>query len=373
MTNMTVIPSLNRIVAILILMCFSLGSLAQNQTVHLGLQQGMSNGTVNSFTQIYDTENSPLISNELNVVCADSVFIYIGLRRDGFYRLNQTTGEWKVMTREEGLLSNAVREIHPDGKGGLWIAYYLRGVDYIDKDGAITHYGNTNIKGLHDPNWCALFDGQGKLYVGHVMHGLSVIDTKTLKFTNYTDTIGSWLKSGEVHAMCWGDNGKLWLGTYRGVYVYNPKNNECESFLPTESSVYAIAKKRNGQMIIGVQDKGQFAVFEDRDGNIWTSDGNEGLEVTLHERPLFESIDTVFPSYSFNGVPSVRDCYKVDGISYLATIDGLWTVDQNGVVSERKDINKQLDVVYTNAVRLDKQGKIWIGTFGGGLFVYERG
>lgn len=395
LTNMAIIPLLYRLIVFFSLMVFSLGASAQNHTIHLGLQQGMSNGTVNSFSQdkfgkvwmategglhcwdgfrfkVYDTENSPLTSNELNVVCADSDYIYIGLRRNGLYRLNQTTGEWKVLTRQEGLLSNAVREIHPDSKGGLWVAYYMRGVDYIDKDGNITHYGNTNIKGLPDPNWCALFDGKEKLYVGHVTHGLSVIDIKNLSFTNFTDTVGSWIKSTEVGSMCWDANGKLWLGTSKGVYVFNPKTNECENFTPTGSTVVTLYKRRNGQMLVGEYDSGQFAFLEDRDGNLWSADGKNGINVSLHEKPLFASIDTVFPSYSFPGVPFVRDCCKVDGISYIATIDGLWTVDQNGVVSERKDINKQLEVIYSNAVRVDKQGKIWLGTFGDGLYVFTK-
>lgn len=369
-------------------------SSAQYQTIHLGLQQGMSNGKVNSFTQdrlgrvwmategglhcwdgfrfrVYDTENSSLDSNELNVVFADSDFIYVGMRRDGLYRLDVSSGEWKKWTRNEGLLSNAVTALQSDGKGGLWISYYLRGVDHMDCNGAITHYGNENIQGLPDPNWCSVFDGNGKLYIGHVMNGLSVVNISDMSFVNYTDTLDSWLRSTEVGALCWASDGNLWVGTNKGVYIYNPQSGKCESFTPTESNVVELVRTRDGSMLVGEYGKGEYAIMEDRDGNVWKSDGQDGLNVMLHEHPLFTSVDTVFPTYSFQGAPPVRDCFQSGGIYYLATPDGLWTVDKAGTVKERKDINSQMDVIFSNAVRVDRQGKIWIGTFGSGIYVFS--
>lgn len=65
-------------------------------------------------------------------------------------------------------------------------------VDYYDrKTKLFTPYSSKNVKGLEGNNWVSKEDGNGNLYIGHHLRGLSIVSLKdrTAKIISMTPII----------------------------------------------------------------------------------------------------------------------------------------------------------------------------------------
>ena len=387
---------------LLLLFFFShyVGGMAQSRIIHLGLQQGMSNGYVLDMAQdqqgrvwmatqgglhcwdgyrftVYDTENSPLTSNELNTVLPDKdgIHLWVGTRRDGLFCLNTQTGEWNVLTSHDGLASNGVTRLHYASDGGFWVACYQRGVNHLAIDDTLKFYTDYNVKGLLPPNWTALDDGHGYLYIGHLNEGLSRVDLQSLSLENYrwNDIVGltdEQQKQNDVFYLCWSPDSMLWAATMKGVAVFSPREKRFVRFIPTESNVTFILCRKNGQMMWGEYNKGEYALMEDRYGNLWKSDGHHGITVECHEQPLFAPYDTLFSSPVVAGLNDIKDTCRIGSTLYIATFEGLWKQTENGQLTKCEELNSLMDTELTNCLATDRQGKLWVGTFALGYFVF---
>jgi len=369
---------------------------AQNDCISLGLMQGMNNGRVVSMAQddwgriwmategglncwdgyrftVYDTDNTPLLSNELNFVMADGDSLYIGTRRDGLYILNLQTFSWTVLTRNEGLLSNAVTQMRKSDDGGIWITYYLRGVDFRGKNGKFTHFSKQTVKNLKDPNWVSANDNNDRLYIGHVMDGLSIVDTKSKKLLhNWKEIyVGTSPKTTEVAALWWDGSKYMWVGTPVGVFLYNTKSEKFEKFLPAEYHIKSIVSTSNGEKLFGGEENGKYAIMQDRSGNIWTSNFQHGVRIFSHEKPVFAATDSTENLLFNKALEFQTGSAKVGNVKYIPRPDGLWKQNPDGSIVEMENINKQLSVKYLNSVAVDKKGKLWLGSFGSGIYVFK--
>lgn len=113
--------------------------------------------------------------------------------------------------------------------GNLWITTYWRGVDYFDKKaGKFIHYNTQTVPGLASDNiWSVVDGGDGKLYMGHVHHGFSVLSLKDKKVKNFMhdpeDPVS--LPGNGVTCIYKDLSGNIWLGTDRGWHcsIRKPK------------------------------------------------------------------------------------------------------------------------------------------------------
>ena len=168
---------------------------------------------------------------------------------------------------------NAIRDLHKDRNGNLWIATWGNGVYKVDfkkkkiipylKDGLI---GNTrsimeskngqiwigtrnglckyipdtdtfkiyrNI--INDPEsisentaFAIYEDDKGDIWVGTYGGGLNKMDIKTEKFTHYTTKDG--LIDNNVTSIMSDKKGNLWLSTFTGLSVFNPTTKKFDNF-----------------------------------------------------------------------------------------------------------------------------------------------
>lgn len=171
----------------------------------LGVEDGMSSNYVVSVTQdkkgylwiatesglnrfdgrqfnIYTKNNSGLSGNELNVVLADPYEnkVWIGTQRDGLcYFDYETETISRIPATGNYMLSNDITDLSVAADSGLWITHYHFGVDYYDrKTKLFTPYSSKNVKGLEGNNWVSKEDGNGNLYIGHHLRGLSIVSLK---------------------------------------------------------------------------------------------------------------------------------------------------------------------------------------------------
>ena len=56
---------------------------------------------------------------------------------------------------------------------------------------------------------------------------------------------------------------------------------------------------------------------------------------------------------------------------WIGTENGLYSY-QNGAIVEEKEINNQLEDKMIYGILRDKEGKLWVGTFGKGIFIFDN-
>lgn len=255
-----------RKIFVLWLLLLSVVSLAQPYSVkQLGIEKGLSNNYVVSIAQdkqgflwfateeglnkfdgtrfiTYlkneDLTRQGITGNELNCLLDDpqDSILWIGTQRAGLNAYDYVNNTFLCYRHDgenpESLITDDVTKIVAATDGNLWITTYWRGVDYFDKKaGKFIHYNTQTVPGLASDNiWSVVDGGDGKLYMGHVHHGFSVLSLKDKKVKNFMhdpeDPVS--LPGNGVTCIYKDLSGNIWLGTDRGLALFNP---EAENFI----------------------------------------------------------------------------------------------------------------------------------------------
>lgn len=101
-----------------------------------------------------------------------------------FYRHNEAV--------PESIITDDVTNVIAAADGNLWVTTYWKGIEYFDKEtGHFSHYNTANIPGLVSDNiWTVADGGNGKLYVGHVHNGFSILSIKDKRAKNFVHDPG---------------------------------------------------------------------------------------------------------------------------------------------------------------------------------------
>jgi signal transduction histidine kinase/ligand-binding sensor domain-containing protein len=233
---------------------------------------------------------------------------------------------------KNAISGNAVREICEDGNGKLWIGTEDGGLNIFDTatgefkkftpSGKKTDIAYFNIHGL-------LCDGN-KLWIGTFEHGLDIMDINTGKVLKHyaAGTGAHQLKSNFIVTLYKTKKGIIYLGTSRGLYRYNRKEDNFIFIpqIPLYSFVHSITEDHNGNLWIATFNYGLFcyhpsnnafqnflhqpnnkksigsstvtSVFEDSDNRIWVGTEGGGLCLLNNDGKTFISYSTKqgFPS-----------------------------------------------------------------------------
>lgn len=415
----------------------------------LGIEQGLSNNSVLSITQDkegflwfateeglnkfdgnrfinYYKHAGRISGNELNCVYADphEPIIWVATQRAGMNAYNYETDELTVFVHESSnpasLITNDVTRIYPAADGNLWFSTYYRGVEYFDKKThQFTHYNTETLPGLPaDNTWTVMDDGNGRIYLGHVGQGMSIISLKNRHVKNYRHIPGDMYSLPGDHVSCiYKDNtNNIWVGTDRGAALFNP---ETEKFFhirsstdnPLTSNVFDIRQMDDNKIWIATELNGiyildlkqhffmspeQFTpehitvgsndyslsnptvrnLFQDSFRNIWIGTYGGGINFVGHTPPLFNT-------HSFSPIREDRSSLNNRTVLSLCTgsDNRLWIgTDGGGINLFEKDkriavFNEENGSISHNSVIgqfRDSQGNLWIGTFFAGVNLYNH-
>jgi|GEM_PF-685737 ligand-binding sensor domain-containing protein len=153
---------------------------------------------------------------------------------NGLIRFHKKNESYKVFTTKDGLMNNIIVSILVGPDGGKWIGTYGGGLQYYDDEQwrvftpygrGTTHYGPQWVsyspgEGLGDLwVYSALFDPGGVLWVA-TWKGVSRFDGKVFKTLSTGDgMVDKWVYTINVDR-----DGSLWFGTEGGVNRYDGKN-----------------------------------------------------------------------------------------------------------------------------------------------------
>ena len=238
-------------------------------------------------------------------------------------------------TVNDGLAQSTVYSTCQDSRGFLWFATYGGGVSKFD---GVKFETFTTKDGLPSNKiYCITEDSKGNMWIGG-REGLTIYDG--YKFQNFSDT--NELSSNNIRCIKQGDGDDVWIATSGGgIMKFNGesflKYNTDNGLLSNE--VYDIEVLNNGDVLLATK-KG----------------------VNLFNGKRF----TIFDSKNIHGNRSIR-CVEEIGENEI------WYGAYNGgvckVINGKHscfDLNNNVKNVMS--ILKSKNGDVWIGTFGEGVF-----
>lgn len=138
------------------------------------------------------------------------------------------------------------------------------------KDGVFTHYGSNH--GIVSKNiWAILENPDSSLWIGTLGEGLQLMDLKTGKIKKFSMN-DSGLGTDYIISLCHGDNGKVYIGTSVGLFVYNPETGEITRFNDPrhkESNYYVSQVFYDSRGLLWIATEKELSVYDPAKGKIY--------------------------------------------------------------------------------------------------------
>lgn len=300
------------------------------------------------------------VSNDLNMVYADrhEPVLWIATRSDGldaFHYRTATFEHFPLATASPGgarqggaqapaaLHDASVTGITPDGAHALWLTSWMGGFTCMDKRARLfLHFGRHNLPQLpNDSLWCLLPLSRGGhcaltvggkplqvsrlLAVGHVNRGLTLVDLGTRRCHNYPIVRcfkARYVAEDGVRAMVADGRGNLWLGTEKGLALFDMKHRRAievpgvsglVNHLSLQGDSLRVSTRDMGLLTLSVSDYYRHSqrpvlhavslaptglnpslavttTYADRSGHLWIGTLEEGLLLFRPNPPLFRPL-----------------------------------------------------------------------------------
>lgn len=297
-----------------------------------GTNSGLSNySRVNNNFNNITTGNGPraLSDNTIYTISADNANnLWIGTE-DGLNILDIKTGNMRhyfpVGRDVSSISGRVVKSILNDRDGITWIGTYDAGINKYDRNLTFFSLKKSNpydVFGLNAPFVSSLAYGDnGDIYVGTDGGGLSIYHPTTGLFEHIPLHVPGVESSNlKILALERSRDRSLWIGTYQsGLFRLDPANGSITHF----------AKGSTDQALNSNE---VFCLKEDKAGRMWVGTNGGGVNV----------YDPRTKSFLKYGPP-------IEG-------ENMQFIPLNG---------------YIRALEEDKQGRMWVGSYGTGIAVYD--
>ncbi len=323
-------------------------------------------------------DSTSLIQNTIRYIYEDSHKILWVATEEGLSRYNRDKENFTNFTHDADdtntISSNRIRKIYEDKNNVLWISTENGLNKYNRKNNTFKKYFRdfNNQYSISDNFVRTTFeDSKGNFWVG-TESGLDLFDREKEKFDHFKHEPGNpnSLSESIITRICEDKYGYLWVGTrYGGVNKLDYKRKSFVRYVFNVSDPNSLSYNT-------IRD-----IYEDKDGNLWIATNGGGLEKydRKNDRFLHYQKDFYDP-YSLSS--DALQCIYEDrsGIIWIGTdFGGVNKFDKrkNQFVYFGNNSNFS-KIVNTNSILSfyedpkDKGRTIWVGTWGGGLALYDR-
>lgn len=283
---------------------------------------------------------------------------------------NKTLANYRHTQGEEfGLGNYAVREIFENDVGDIWLGYFPSGASIIDRQASSFH----NIKpDNNDPHSiigggiaAVIEDSPGHYWIGSGW-GLTYYDEQTgtaERFFHEANNPNS-IAGNSVLSLLKDAQGDLWIGTWtKGLSRYHRESKTYTHYMPINNDKTSLC----GYEI--------WDIFEDSGGDIWFA---TELGVCRYNRKTgdFTQFKPEAKDLAGNNQLYSRMVYEDRNKQiWIASSTGLYLL--NPTTGAFKAYHHQQDTLSlpVNFIRIiyeDSQHRMWIGTHGGGLCLFDK-
>ena len=308
---------------------------------------------------------------------------------------------------KNGLSSNTVNAIIKDRYGYMWFATddglnRFDGMNfsvYRHNPADSTSIGAGSILSMQE-------DQQGDIWLGS-NNTLSRYNHAKNSFINY-----DFSKRGAIRSLCIYHKGRVWAGTYNGLYLLNPQTGNIKTYIADQAksnqlnsnciiSIFEDSRHRIWMGTIAglhlyVEETNSFKRFlpdkadpnslpdkiirtiaEDNKGNIWLGTQDNGLAVIHPDGKKFsnfrysaEDINTL----SNNRIHSISA--DNTGNLWVGTDNGLNIFDPQTTKAVRVSVDRRNKYCFNgksvSSIFIDKEGIYWFGTLQSGVNKYDK-
>ncbi len=301
-------------------------------------------------------------------------------------------------------------EVYHDSRDIIWITTYGNGLFALHTGGQVQHY--TTERGLLPTNYmlCITEDKSGEIWVGTEFAGVAKISLTTYAtkfFYPAPSEAGS--RANAVRLIYQDAAERYWLGTRTGyLYVCDPLLRRVHAHQIPGGLPYTIAEDKNGNKWVGTKGKGLFVFsqtgsgtprnyrLKDYDRQLSSSNNIFSIIRDSRERMWIASFggglhlaEERHGELNFRRIPALtpgQDMMRVliqdrQGVMWVGTNEGVNAFDPDEIIEdENRYVNFNFDIkndstLNNNEVKAlleDRQGRIWLGTNGGGLNLLMR-
>ncbi len=260
-----------------------------------------------------------------------------------------------------------VTTIVPTDEGRLWIGTFNSGlVSYAPETGNIARFANDPADAaslVHDNIERVYVDRTGSLWVA-TWGGLAIADLYRKPFQHlraaHGDRVG--LSHPMVLSLAEDRDGTLWVGTLDGL-------DRIDRATGVSSSIHAGDPEAGGLVNDEV-----WSLLIDREGQVWVGTYGFGLSRYDRGRRQFQRIEHVENLAEGVAPTPVFYSYETrDGVHWFGTYVGLIVEDPRTGAFRKVDGGLPAESsTGVRAIEEDRQGRLWVGTEGGGILVLDR-
>ena len=345
-------------------------SISENNNLYqlwVGTEYGLNIFDVNSetFSQYYSTDSrkNTVSDNSITSITKDeNGCMWIGTKSGGLNKYNMDNHSFSYfqhnLSSTENISDNFIECVYYDNKGLLWLGTINAGLNVLDinkKQFELMRNNPASTNSLSYNTIRSIYeDKEGILWIGTYGGGLNRYDGKKfIHFLHQSDEMNS-LSHNIVTSFFEDENDMLWIGTWGGGLNFLDKKTLKirHSSLKLNEFINDITRDNNGIIWIG-SNKGVY---------LYDPDKNEIIKSSINDH---------LTSLSINKIIQDRN-----GTIWIATWNGLncITLKENSyevVKSEhyKKDLTNKIRLSENRIITLyEGQGNvIWVGTYGGGV------
>jgi signal transduction histidine kinase/ligand-binding sensor domain-containing protein/CheY-like chemotaxis protein/AraC-like DNA-binding protein len=333
----------------------------------------------------------------------------------GLYLFDPRTGKTKNFKtntqRPDEMMNNAIISLFEDSHNRIWVGTITGLYLYLGSGTNFKKFAND----ANDPNSISdkiirsiAEDANGNLWFGTNDGGLNMLlpDGRSFKHFRYSAADKTSLSSDRIYSIALENTGKLWLGTEAGLNIFNPvtaateriENDPRNGYSLRGKSVRSVLLGKDGIYWIGTLSSGvnkydkNLAVFNLRQSNPFDPYGLSSAAVTsfaedMHgdiyigtdagKLNLYHRNSGLFTHIPLgNGhIQSILSLARVGNEIWIGTYaDGLYVLNMFKGSSRHYTRGEGAADLSSNeifCIREDKKGKVWLGTNGEGLMMYD--
>lgn len=348
-------------IVLLLALCVSPGTVeAQSPTVvfkNFSVNEGLSHNFVRGFLQ--DSRGFMWIAT------------VDGLNKfDGY-----TFKTYKAKHQDSTTLSsnNVSNSLVEDGDGNIWtgtwgggVCIYNRKLDNFKRVGP--HSGLKGKTGFPSKFVYVMYkDSNNRIWIGTSDKGLFLADPDKLTFKQFVHDPAdpSSLSNNGVHAITEGKDGDLWIGTLGGgLNRFDPETGQFVSYLHKEGD-----SESPGNNVITT-------VFYDSKDRLWIASSDNTVSLMKTEPGKFTHFKHHPSDPNSIGDYHITTIAENDHVIWIGTDGGLMRYDEkannfhhyHSVPFDRKGLaSNQVKMVYN-----DQHGRLWVGTYNGGISMFDK-